>query len=166
MQEKVILVNEHDEAIGVMDKLEAHEKGFLHRAFSVFVFNQQGQLLLQQRALHKYHSAGLWTNTCCSHPRVGEGNEAAAHRRLKEEMGFDTDLTYLNALLYRAEFDNNLTEHEYDHLFTGQYNSEPNINPDEVAAYRWVNLAEVKSDLQKNPAKYTAWFKLALEKFF
>ena len=166
MQEQVILVNEKDEQIGLMEKMEAHEKGLLHRAFSVFVFNTKGELLLQQRALHKYHSAGLWTNTCCSHPRLGEGNAEAAHRRLVEEMGFDTDLKLHTAFIYKADFDNALTEHEYDHLFIGTYNGEPVINPDEVAAYKWVDLPSLKIAIQNNPHNYTVWFKIALEKFF
>lgn len=117
--EEVILVNEKDEPIGTMEKLEAHQKGALHRAFSVFLFNPKGELLLQRRALHKYHSAGLWTNTCCSHPRPGEETSAAAHRRLKEEMGMEADLRFMTSFQYRSEFENGLTEHEFDHVFIG-----------------------------------------------
>ncbi len=166
MQEQVILVNEQDEQIGLMDKMEAHEKGLLHRAFSVFIFNAQDELLLQQRALHKYHSAGLWTNTCCSHPREGETNLAAAQRRLKEEMGFETELNLLDSFIYKAKFDNSLTEHEFDYIFTGRYENNPRINADEVAAFKWVDLDSLKLDIAKHPEQYTVWFKIALERFF
>ncbi|MEI6021336.1 MAG: isopentenyl-diphosphate Delta-isomerase [Bacteroidota bacterium] len=166
MQEQVILVNERDEQIGLMDKMEAHEKGLLHRAFSVFVFNSKGELLLQQRALHKYHSAGLWTNTCCSHQRAGESNQQAAHRRLKEEMGFETELDLLNSFIYKAKFDNDLTEHEFDYIFTGRYENNPRINADEVAAFKWMDLESLKADILMHPENYTVWFKIALARFF
>lgn len=166
MQEQVILVNEQDEQIGLMDKMEAHEKGLLHRAFSVFVFNSKGELLLQQRALHKYHSAGLWTNTCCSHQRAGESNQQAAHRRLKEEMGFETELDLLNSFIYKAKFDNDLTEHEFDYIFTGRYENNPRINADEVAAFKWMDLESLKADILMHPENYTVWFKIALARFF
>jgi len=166
MQEQVILVNELDEEIGLMEKLEAHQKGLLHRAFSVFIFNSNNELLLQQRALHKYHSAGLWTNTCCSHPKSGETNLEAANRRLKEEMGFSTDIKLLNSFIYKAEFDNSMIEHEFDYVFTGYFDGTPNINLDEVAHYKWMSIADVKSDIKTNPMLYTAWFKIAIDKFF
>lgn len=166
MQDQVILVNELDEQIGLMDKLEAHQKGLLHRAFSVFIFNSKNELLLQQRALNKYHSAGLWTNTCCSHPRDGESNLEAAKRRLMEEMGFETELELKDSFVYKAAFDNLLTEHEFDYIFTGNYNQNPNINPIEVASYKWLSMQEIKNDLQNNPQNYTVWFKIAIEKFF
>ncbi|MEC8884404.1 MAG: isopentenyl-diphosphate Delta-isomerase, partial [Bacteroidota bacterium] len=132
-EELVILVDENDRQVGLMPKMEAHEKALLHRAFSVFVFNDQNQLMIQRRAAHKYHSPGLWTNTCCSHQREGETNIEAGKRRLMEEMGFTTSLTENISFIYKAPFDNGLTEHEYDYILLGDYNDEPNINPDEVS---------------------------------
>ncbi|MCC6371241.1 MAG: isopentenyl-diphosphate Delta-isomerase [Bacteroidia bacterium] len=166
MREEVILVNEKDEATGVMEKMEAHEKALLHRAFSVFIFNGKGQMLLQRRALSKYHSAGLWTNTCCSHPRPGESTDSAASRRLMEEMGMDTQLHYKTSFIYKAPFDNNLTEHEFDHLFTGVSDKEPVINPEEVDSYKWMSPEEVKTQVAATPELFTVWFKIALEKVF
>lgn len=165
-EEKVILVNENDEQIGVMPKMEAHEKAVLHRAFSVFIFNSSNELMLQQRALHKYHSPGLWTNTCCSHQREGETNLQAGMRRLKEEMGFVTELTETTSFIYKAPFDNGLTEHELDHIMIGYYDYEPEINPDEVASWKWMKLEDVKTDIAKTPDLYTAWFKIIFEKFY
>lgn len=164
--EEVILVDPSDQVIGSMEKLEAHEKGLLHRAFSVFVFNSKGELLMQQRALSKYHSAGLWTNSCCSHPRPGELISDAAKRRMIEEMGMDLKLEHKTSFIYKAEFDNGLTEHELDHIFTGQSDLSPEINPEEVNAFAWKSLEEIKHSIQESPELYTAWFKLALEKFF
>jgi isopentenyl-diphosphate delta-isomerase len=158
--EYVILVNENDQEIGKMEKQEAHEKGLLHRAFSVFIFNDQKELLLQQRALTKYHSAGLWTNTCCSHPRVNETIVEAAHRRLQEEMGFDCFLDVKTSFIYKADFDNGLTEHEFDHVLVGNFNGEVIINSAEVASYKWVELDWLKQDMVNNPNTYTAWFKI------
>ncbi|NJX14651.1 isopentenyl-diphosphate Delta-isomerase [Tamlana crocina] len=165
-EEQVILVNEKDEQIGLMAKMEAHEKALLHRAFSVFVFNDKNELMLQQRALHKYHTPGLWTNTCCSHQREGESNIEAGKRRLMEEMGFVTDLEESISFIYKAPFDNGLTEHEYDHILLGKYNGEPNINPDEVASWKWMALEDVKTDIAKKPENYTAWFKVIFDKFY
>ncbi len=165
-EEKVILVNEQDEQIGLMPKMEAHEKALLHRAFSVFVMNKKGELMLQQRALHKYHSPGLWTNTCCSHQRDGESNIAAGKRRLQEEMGFVTELKETVSFIYKAPFDNGLTEHEFDHVMVGTYEGEPNINEEEVAAWKWMPLDSVKEDIDKNPDQYTAWFKIIFDKFY
>ena len=165
-EELVILVNEQDEKIGLMPKMEAHEKGLLHRAFSVFVFNNKGQLLLQQRAKTKYHSPGLWTNTCCSHQRDGETNVEAGKRRLMEEMGFTTELTDSQSFIYKAPFDNGLTEHEYDHILTGMYNDEPAINPEEVESWKWMSLRDVKQDMNLNPEIYTVWFKIIFDKFY
>ncbi|MBW2960824.1 isopentenyl-diphosphate Delta-isomerase [Mesonia aestuariivivens] len=166
MEEKVILVNEQDEQVGLMEKIEAHEKALLHRAFSVFVYNDQGEVMLQQRALSKYHSPGLWTNTCCSHQREGETNIDAGKRRLMEEMGFTTDLEETISFIYKAPFDNGLSEHEYDYILIGKYNGEPTINPAEVAAWKWMNLEEVKKDLKENPSNYTAWFKIIFDKHY
>ena len=165
-EELVILVNENDEQIGLMPKMEAHEKAVLHRAFSVFIFNDKNELMLQQRALHKYHSPGLWTNTCCSHQREGESNIEAGVRRLQEEMGFVTDLKETTSFIYKAPFDNGLTEHELDHIMVGYYKGEPKINPDEVADWKWMPLEDVKADIFTNPNHYTAWFKIIFEKFY
>lgn len=162
----LILVDENDNPIGEMEKLKAHQKGLLHRAFSVFAFNEKGELLLQRRAPHKYHSAGLWTNTCCSHPAPGEDTEAAAHRRLQEEMGFDCPLTHKGHLLYRVEFDNGLTEHEFDHIFVGRFDGEPHLNPDEADAFRWLSADALRADIAAYPEAYTYWFKLAFEEAF
>ncbi|MBC3757499.1 isopentenyl-diphosphate Delta-isomerase [Hyunsoonleella sp. SJ7] len=165
-EEKVILVNEQDEQIGLMPKMEAHEKAILHRAFSVFIFNDNNELMLQQRALDKYHSPGLWTNTCCSHQRDGESNIEAGKRRLQEEMGFVTDLEESISFIYKAPFDNGLTEHEYDHVLLGKFNAEPTINEEEVADWKWMSLEDVKVDIALSPENYTAWFKVIFEKFY
>jgi isopentenyl-diphosphate delta-isomerase len=165
-EEQVILVNENDEQIGLMPKMEAHEKGVLHRAFSVFVFNDKGELMLQQRALSKYHSPGLWTNTCCSHQREGENNIDAGKRRLMEEMGFVTELEENISFIYKAPFDNGLTEHEYDHILIGNFSGEPKPNPEEVADWKWVSLEDIKTDIKKNPQDYTEWFKIIFERYY
>lgn len=165
-QEKVILVNEKDEQIGLMEKIEAHEKALLHRAFSVFVFNDRNELMIQQRALTKYHSPGLWTNTCCSHQREGESNIAAGKRRLMEEMGFSTELKDTISFIYKAPFDNGLTEHEFDHILVGKYEEAPQPNPDEVASWKWVDLEELKKDMSVNPDIYTEWFKIIFDKYY
>ena len=165
MTEEVILVDENDVALGFMEKMEAHEKGILHRAFSVFIINANNELLLQQRAISKYHSGGLWTNTCCSHPRKGESNLDAAHRRLVEEMGFDCELSKLLDFVYRAELDKGLTEHEFDHVFIGTWEGIPNINHDEVESFAWVDVDFLESDIKDHPKKYTEWFKIIYQKF-
>ncbi|MFP4845510.1 isopentenyl-diphosphate Delta-isomerase [Winogradskyella sp. PE311] len=165
-EEQVILVDENDNQIGLMPKMEAHEKALLHRAFSVFIFNNKNELMLQQRAMHKYHSPGLWTNTCCSHQRNGESNIEAGTRRLQEEMGFVTDLTESTSFVYKAPFDNGLTEHEYDHVMIGKFNGEPTINADEVADWKWMTLENVKKDISMYPQNYTEWFKIIFEKFY
>lgn len=165
-EDQVILVDEQDKPIGNMGKLEAHQKGHLHRAFSVFIFNSKNQLLLQRRALTKYHSAGLWTNTCCSHPRPNEDTLTAANRRLNEEMGMQTNLTHKTSFIYKTNFDNGLTEHEFDHVFIGKSDSNPIINPEEVDSFKWISLEELKANIKTNPELYTSWFKIALEKVF
>lgn len=165
MKEKVILVNERDEPLGLMEKMEAHEKGLLHRAFSVFVVDDENNLLLQQRAIIKYHSGGLWTNTCCSHPRQNETTLEAAHRRLIEEMGFDCDLKPLTTFIYKAELDHGLTEHELDHVFIGQWRGRPLINKEEVENFKWMHVDDVEADIAANPDKYTAWFKIIYQEF-
>lgn len=165
-EERVILVNENDEQIGLMPKQEAHEKAVLHRAFSVFIFNEEKELMLQQRALHKYHSPGLWTNTCCSHQRDGESSLDAGKRRLQEEMGFVTDIKETTSFIYKAPFDNGLTEYEYDHILVGNYNDEPKLNSEEVASWKWMAMESVQDDIKNNPENYTAWFKIIFEKFY
>lgn len=165
-EEKVILVNESDEQIGLMPKLEAHEKALLHRAFSVFILNEQNEIMLQQRASHKYHSPLLWTNTCCSHQREGETNIKAGTRRLFEEMGFVTELKELFHFIYKAPFDNGLTEHELDHVMIGYYNDAPTINPEEVESWKWMCIEDVKNDMQLHPEIYTVWFKIIFEEFY
>lgn len=166
MEEQVILVNENDEKIGLMPKLEAHEKGLLHRAFSIFIFNEKKELMLQQRSWSKYHSPGLWTNTCCSHQRDGETSLEAGVRRLDEEMGFTVPLKETTSFIYRAPFDNGLTEHELDHILIGDFNGEPRINENEVASWKWMPLEEVRTDIGQNPDQYTAWFKIIFDKFY
>lgn len=166
IEEQVILVNENDEQIGTMPKLEAHEKAALHRAFSVFIFNNKNELMLQQRAAHKYHSPLLWTNTCCSHQRVGETNIQAGKRRLMEEMGFKVDLEESISFIYNAPFDNGLTEHEYDHVLIGTYSDTPKINEEEVASWKWMPLEAVKNDILAQPEIYTEWFKIIFDKFY
>ena len=165
MEEKVILVNEKDYQLGLMGKMEAHQKAVLHRAFSVFVFNKKGELLLQQRALDKYHSPGLWTNTCCSHQRDGESNIEAGKRRLEEEMGFSCDLEELFWFVYKASFDNGLTEHELDHVMIGHYDQDPEINKEEVASHKWMLLEDVKKDIDMRPELYTEWFKIIFKEY-
>ena len=160
MKEHVILVDEKDNPKGLMEKIEAHEKALLHRAFSVFVFNDKNELMLQQRAAEKYHSPLLWTNTCCSHQREGESNIEAGKRRLQEEMGFSCELEEVFSFIYKAPFDNGLTEHELDHVMIGRFNDEPIINPEEVASHKWMPLEDVKNDIENHPEKYTAWFKI------
>lgn len=166
MEEQVILVDEKNQAIGLMPKLEAHQKALLHRAFSVFVLNDQNELMLQKRALHKYHSPGLWTNTCCSHQRNGEKNIEAGKRRLFEEMGFCTDLKEVASFIYKAPFDNGLTEHEFDHVMIGYSNETPDINPQEVADWKWMPIEKVKKDLAEHPERYTVWFAIIFKKFY
>jgi isopentenyl-diphosphate delta-isomerase len=159
--EEVILVNEQDEATGVMEKMQAHIEGALHRAFSIFIFNNKNEMLLQQRAANKYHSGGLWTNACCSHPKPGEATEAAAIRRLKEELGFETSLDKIFDFTYKASFENGLTEHEFDHVFAGGYNGDINFNKSEVQNICFRSMDEIESNLQTHPYKFTAWFSLA-----
>ena len=165
-EEKVILVNELDEQIGLMPKLEAHEKAILHRAFSVFVLNDKKEIMLQQRAHQKYHSPLLWTNTCCSHQRNGETNIQAGNRRLFEEMGIDTELKQLFHFIYKAPFDNGLTEHELDHVMIGYYNGEPEINGEEVEDWKWMKIEAIKDDMVLNPEIYTVWFKIIFDELF
>ncbi len=159
MEEKLILVNELDQQIGTSTKEEAHKKGYLHRAFSIFLFNKKGELLLQQRALHKYHSPGLWSNTCCSHPRENESTYSAANRRLMEEMGITCALEKQFDFIYRTNFDNGLIEHEFDHVYFGYCNELPNINKDEVAAWDYYSVSKLEQKMTENPEQFTYWFK-------
>lgn len=163
MVERVILVDQNDKPLGTEEKMAAHEKALLHRAFSIYIFNKKGQLLLQQRALSKYHCGGLWTNTCCSHPRVGESNESAAHRRLKEEMGFDTPLREVFSLIYKTPVSDGLTEHEFLHVFIGRYDKAPVINKDEVESYAWIDIPTLREDMRTQPQKFTPWFRICID---
>ncbi|MFT4659835.1 MAG: isopentenyl-diphosphate delta-isomerase [Patiriisocius sp.] len=160
--ENVVLVDEQDKQLGLMEKMEAHEKGLLHRAFSVFIFDESGNMLLQQRAESKYHSPKLWTNACCSHPRDGETVLEAATRRLQEEMGFVCDIEKSFDFIYKAELDQGLTEHEFDHVLIGKYEGKIARNPDEVMEYKYVPMDELLMDVDKNAENYTVWFKVAL----
>ncbi|MCW2256423.1 isopentenyl-diphosphate delta-isomerase [Providencia alcalifaciens] len=163
MSENIILVDENDTEIGTMPKLLAHQLGHLHRAFSVFIFNNKGELLIQQRAAHKYHSAGQWANSCCSHPRPNEGTLSAAKRRLMEELGFTTEISSAGHFIYHSKVSGGLIEHEYDHLFVGHYDQEVNPNPDEVAATRWITISQLLHEIENNPEQFTPWFKMILE---
>ncbi len=163
MSEDVILVDENDNQIGLMEKMETHEKGLLHRCFSILVFNKDKKVLVHQRALDKYHCGGLWTNTCCSHQRDGESTLDAAHRRLEEELGFTCELEEQFTFIYKAAFDNGLTEHEFDHVLFGTHDGDTNPNPQEVADTHWMTIAQVKKDIATHPKKYTPWFKIIIE---
>jgi isopentenyl-diphosphate delta-isomerase len=160
----VILVDENDNQQGTMEKIEAHEKAKLHRAFSVFIYNSRKELMLQQRALSKYHTPGLWTNTCCSHQLLGETNIEAGKRRLQEEMGFSTDLQETISFIYKAPFENGLTEHEFDYILVGEYDDDPSPNPEEVHDWKWMKLDDIEADIKSNPEHYTEWFKIIFKK--
>lgn len=164
MEKNVILVNDNDEITGSMEKLEAHEKGLLHRAFSIFVFNRQGEMLMQQRAMNKYHSGGLWTNACCSHPQPGEETYAAAKKRLREEMGFEIPVVKVFDFVYKAKFDNGLTEYEFDHVFVGEYEGTINYDKEEVMDACYQSMEEISQSLKSHPEKYTTWFHLAFSR--
>ncbi|HLD85599.1 MAG TPA: isopentenyl-diphosphate Delta-isomerase [archaeon] len=165
MKEMIILVDENDKQIGIMEKIEAHSNGaHLHRAFSIFVFDSAGKMLLQKRAKTKYHCPGIWTNACCSHPNDGETLEKAVHRKLKQEFGFDCPLHKAFNFTYKAPFDNGMTEWEFDHVFIGTYDGKINANPDEIDEWKYVDIDELKKDVKKNPEKYTPWFKISLDR--
>lgn len=166
MEHTLILVDEKDNITGYGEKLKVHQEGHLHRAFSLFVVNKSDQLMLQRRALDKYHSGGLWANTCCSHPLKGEDREETIHRRLKHEMGFDCELKPLFNFIYRAEFENGLTEYELDQVYIGFYESEANPNPCEVCEWKWIDIEELKNDLKNAPDKYVYWLKAAFNEFY
>ena len=165
MEEKVILVDKNDTQVGLMPKLDAHKKGILHRAFSVFILNNNNEIMLQKRAYNKYHSAGLWTNTCCSHQREGENSIEAGKRRLEEEMGFETELKIITSFIYKVKFENGLTEHELDYLLIGKYFKSPVINKQEVADWKWMKIDLIADDIKLNPNNYTSWFKIIFDKF-
>lgn len=160
----IVLVDENDRQIGIEDKLQAHKDGKLHRAFSIFIFNSNGDLMLQKRDKNKYHSGGLWTNTCCSHPRVGESLDQAANRRLFEEMGFVCEIEEKFAFTYQVDFENGLHEHEYDHVFIGKYDGEPTLNPEEAEDWRWISLQDLEREVLQFPELYSHWIKVALPK--
>ena len=165
-EKKVVLVDKNDNQIGLMPKMEAHQKGILHRAFSIFIINSQNQILLQKRSANKYHSAGLWTNTCCSHPREGENIIDAGSRRLHEEMGINTDLKVAFNFTYKAELENGLIEHEYDYVLIGKFNGTPKLNKDEAEDWKWISIEEVRKDIIENETDYTVWFVIAFEYFY
>lgn len=162
--EKVILVDENDNEVGTEEKIKAHEDGKLHRAFSIFIFNSKNEMLIHKRHKDKYHSGGLWTNACCSHPRPGENTEDAAKRRLKQEMGISCSIKKMFNFTYKKEFDNGLTEYELDHVFTGNCDIPPDPDDVEVEAWKWISKEDLKQDIKENPKKYTHWFKIAVEK--
>jgi isopentenyl-diphosphate delta-isomerase len=164
VQEQLILVNEHDAEIGVGEKLHTHLIGALHRAFSVYVFNSAGLLLLQRRSSTKYHSQGLWSNTCCGHPRLGESIRAASRRRLSEEMGFECEVREVFKFIYHAKLDNDLYEHEYDHVVVGSFDGSPVPNPDEVGDWRWADPMAIRFDMERRPERYTYWFRISLDR--
>ena len=165
MEEQVVLVSEKDEILGVMDKMQAHENGILHRAFSVFLFNDKGEMLLQKRAAGKYHSPNQWTNAVCSHPRLDETYLEAAERRLKEELGIETPITYRFNFLYKADVGQNLWEHELDHVFTGNFEGEFKLNEDEVSEVRYISIDDLDKEMSENPESFTEWFKIILKEY-
>lgn len=164
MKEKIILVDKRDKKIGTGEKLKVHQEGKLHRAFSIFIFNSKGELMLQRRARTKYHSGGLWVNTCCSHPRVGEEMKKAIHRRLKEEMRFDCNLKEAFSFIYHVKFDNGLTENEFDHVFIGKFDGKPYPNPEEADDWKWISLDELQWDIKRKPDNYAYWLRFSIDK--
>ncbi len=164
MEEKVVLVDTDDQEIGTAEKLQTHREGALHRAFSIFVFNSRGELLLQKRAKTKYHSGGLWSNTCCSHPKPEQPIYKATHRRLMEEMGFDCDLKEIFSFIYKVQVADGLFEHEYDHVFMGTYDGDPAPSPEEADDWKWTDLEELRNDVQTNPDGYTSWLKICIDR--
>lgn len=165
MKEEVILVNEMDEPVGQLEKMQAHQEGLLHRAFSIFILNDKGEMLLHKRAKEKYHSGGLWTNACCSHPRPSESVLDAAHRRLNEEMGMQCELRASFSFIYKAKLDNDLTEHELDHVLIGNYSDAPNPNTNEVEDWKYLSVSTIQKEIQLQPEAYTEWFKIAFPIF-
>ena len=166
MSEQVVLVDEDDIPIGLMEKIKAHQEGKLHRAVSVFIFNSNGEMLLQKRALHKYHSPGLWSNSACTHPKENEETKAAANRRLLEEVGIDSELTHAFSFIYKAHLDKNLIEHELDHVYIGYSDESPKINEDEVCDWQYISTKDLKKDLKEKSHKYSEWFKICVQRVF
>lgn len=158
------MVDMDDNPVGEMEKMEAHLKGSLHRALSVLIFNSKGEILLQQRAFSKYHTPGLWSNTCCSHPRPGEDSLDAATRRLQEEMGFVVQLNKSFDFIYKADFENDLIEHEFDHVFFGTFDGDPHINLEEANNFKWIKPMELREDMRSLPERYTVWFRIIIKK--
>ena len=165
-EEKVILVDKNDNQVGLMPKLEAHEKGLLHRAFSIFIFNDSSEILLQKRAPNKYHSGNLWTNTCCSHPLENLSLVESAKKRLVEEMGIKANLNEVFSFIYQAEFGNGLSEYEYDHVLFGISNNQPILNPDEAIDYKWIKISDLKAQIEKNPGNFTVWLQIMINNYF
>ena len=163
MKSNVVLVDTEDNVLGECNKLEAHINGKLHRAFSIFIFNSEKKLLIQKRANHKYHSGGLWSNSCCSHPNINETTLSAAHKRLQDELGFDCELTERGSFIYKVHLDNDLYENEYDHIIIGKYNGEIKCNPDEVQEFKWIDMTDIQNEIKNHPEKFTFWFKKILE---
>lgn len=164
LREDVILVDEKDQQIGTMEKLEAHEKGVLHRAFSIFLFNKKGEMLLQKRAMEKYHTPGLWTNTCCSHPRTNETIDEALQRKLKQEMGITCEVQKAFQFLYKSELESGLIEHELDHVYYGYFDESPNPNPEEVSDWKYSSITDIREEFKNHPEQYTPWFKIIFER--
>lgn len=162
-KEMIILVNYKDEEVGFEEKMKTHKKALMHRAFSIFIFNNNGEMILQKRAIEKYHCGGMWSNTCCSHPRKGEEVNNAAHRRLKEEIGFDCELIDMFTFHYKVKFNNGLTENEMDHVFLGFYDGKIKLNKKEASDFRWMKVENVEKEIKKNPDEFTVWFKIALK---
>ena len=165
MEEQVVVVSENDEILGLMEKMNAHENGILHRAFSVFLFNDKGEMLLQKRASGKYHSPNQWTNAVCSHPKIDETYLDGAQRRLKEELGITTDLTEKFSFIYKADVGQNLCEHELDHVFTGNYEGNFALNEEEVSEIRYISMQQLDEEMNANPEKFTEWFKIILKEY-
>ena len=156
----VIQVDINDKFEGVVEKIEAHKKGILHRAVSVLIFNSNGEMLLQQRAFNKYHSGGKWSNTSCTHPNPGESTKEASLRRLEEEMGITANLSHLYSFVYKVKLDNQMIEHEFDHVYVGVTDKKPTLNPDEACSYKYVSIQKIQEDIESNPHQFSAWFKL------
>jgi len=163
--EEVVLINPEDEVLGSMEKMQAHENGLLHRAFSVFLFNEKGEMLLQKRAATKYHSPNQWTNAVCSHPRINETYEAGAKRRLAEELGIIVDIEEKFHFIYKAKVGENLWEHELDHVFTGLYSGKFNLNPEEVSEVRFILMEDLEAEMLSYPEYFTEWFKIILKEY-
>ena len=166
MNNDIVLVNEKDEVLGTMNKLLVHQKGLLHRAFSIIIINDRGQMLIHQRQNNKYHSGGLWSNACCSHPQKDEETIKAAHRRLNEELNMSCSLKPIFSFIYKIELDNDLIEHEFDHVFIGRTNHTPDFNKDEISHVKWIDIDHLREKIKKEPNIFTFWFKLLMIDYF